>query len=649
MADSDAVFAFDQMFGDSPPGEFLKPVYSPSTPAMTTDNLSITQHFVLLGTGDIAIDFETALAPDCFKGWSYLRCVALCSPNHRVFFDFKKFNEAERLEFKENCERSGITFIAHNWGFDGRILKDVVRANLKNPGVCTMIKSWLVSNGQKKLEGHQSNISLAATVERELGVKLEKDLQAQDWMNKKLEEQDIEYCMRDAQFALELNKILSQKIFEQSLSQVYEIEHKVIGPTNEMESSGLHLNRDKIDQLLKDFIAERDTSLKAFIEELESELPDDFKLPKHDDGSINLNKKTEGNLLQGTKIYAGFNSSSSPQLLARFNAIGINPVDRYGKPTVNKDVLAKWNHHPVIIPYLSWKKADKAVQMCKTLVKAQNPDDQRIYARFNQTGTFTGRYSSSGPNLQNVPRGAMRYAFDVLETRALCSVDVAGMEMRAACSKAIADEPAMRAAFNEGRDVHYATAASMFNIPLEDVTKEQRRIAKSTGFAMLFGSSADGLVNYFSANGVTISLKEGEQFRSAWLKTYPQIAKWHKHCRAMVDACEPVRMVDGRRRYLTGEAKRHTIFANNTVQGSCASVMKLAMYGIHIELRNIDLTARMVGQIHDELLIECDETKAPQVLELAKSMISRAGHEIFGDDIEMVAEGSSGKSWGEAH
>jgi DNA polymerase I-like protein with 3'-5' exonuclease and polymerase domains len=189
----------------------------------------------------------------------------------------------------------------------------------------------------------------------------------------------------------------------------------------------------------------------------------------------------------------------------------------------------------------------------------------------------------------------------------------------------------------------------MFNIPVEEVTKEQRRIAKSTGFAMLFGSSAEGLVNYFSANGVTISLKEGEQFRNAWLKTYPRIAKWHQHCKAMVDNCEPVRMVDGRRRYLTGEAKRHTIFANNTVQGSCASVMKLAMCGIHAELRNIDLTARMVGQVHDELLIECDEIKAPEVLELAKSSISQAGRKIFGSDIEMVAEGSFGRSWGEAH
>ncbi len=108
-------------------------------------------------------------------------------------------------------------------------------------------------------------------------------------------------------------------------------------------------------------------------------------------------------------------------------------------------------------------------------------------------------------------------------------------------------------------------------------------------------------------------------------------------------------MVDGRRRYLHGEKERHTTFCNNLVQGSCASAMKLAMYGIHQELRNIDLTARLVAQIHDEILIECDETKAPAVLEMAQHMMEQAGKEIFGDDIEMVAEGSFGKSWGEAH
>ena len=188
----------------------------------------------------------------------------------------------------------------------------------------------------------------------------------------------------------------------------------------------------------------------------------------------------------------------------------------------------------------------------------------------------------------------------------------------------------------------------MFGIPQDDVTDEQRRQAKGTNFGALFGSSANGLVNYFMALGITITLKEGEQFLNAWLKAYPNIAKWHRQCKRMIEAGEPVRMVDGRRRYLVGEKERHTTFCNNTVQGSCASAMKLAMYGIHSRMKTIDPSARLVAQIHDEILIECDETKADDLLSLAESIMEQAGAEIFGDDIKMVAEGGIGDSWGAA-
>ena len=110
----------------------------------------------------------------------------------------------------------------------------------------------------------------------------------------------------------------------------------------------------------------------------------------------------------------------------------------------------------------------------------------------------------------------------------------------------------------------------------------------------------------------------------------------------MVEQGYAVEMVDGRRRYLHGEKERHTTFCNNTVQGSCASVMKLAMYGIHQQLKDIDPAAKLVAQIHDELLIEVAEDKADAVLAMAESVMVSAGQEIFGDGIEMVAEGGIG-------
>ena len=107
-------------------------------------------------------------------------------------------------------------------------------------------------------------------------------------------------------------------------------------------------------------------------------------------------------------------------------------------------------------------------------------------------------------------------------------------------------------------------------------------------------------------------------------------------------------MVDGRRRWLVGEAAKHTTMANNICQGSCASAMKLALYALHQRLPAIDPTARLVGVIHDELLVECDENCADEVLAMAEKAMVEAGREIFGDSILLEAEGGVGDSWGSA-
>ena len=605
-------------------------------------SMSITSHFDHLGSL-AACDTETAMAPLSFKGRKHVRLIQFWGENHSFWFDLKTFNEAQWQELKENIEGRALTLIFQNANFDLRVLQGC-KIRPRRLVHDTMLQSYLLNNGLSNVSN-----SLAAIAKRELGVELDKTLQKQDWMNADLSDEDMDYAMKDVQITWEAFHRMKTKIFEQGLTVPYEIECKAILPTIEMESTGLRLDRSLIDDQVTDLIDERDTSLASFIEMLDTDLPETDKLPRNDDGSINLNKKTSGSVRLGTKKFAGFNPGSSKQLLDKFTAIGVEPCDPMGKASVDKKYMTKWRHNPVVEPYLSWKRADKHLQMCQTLIKAQDPDDGRIHARFNQTGTFTGRFSSSSPNLQNVPRGAMRYLFNVPEGRALVDLDYGGMELRAACSKAIADEPAMRDAFNSGQDVHRATAALMFDIPQEEVTDEQRRQAKGTNFGALFGSSANGLVNYFMALGITITLKEGEAFLNAWLKAYPNIRKWHNHCKAMVNEGEPVRMVDGRRRYLVGDKERHTTFCNNVVQGSCASVMKLAMYGIHQQLNKVDNTARLVAQIHDELLIECAADKAPLVLSLAESVMVEAGAEIFGNDIQMIAEGGIGNSWGDAH
>ena len=606
--------------------------------------MSITSDFEKLGP-IAAFDTETAMAPKAFEGRDCVRLLQAYSPSHSFWYDLAEFSDADWDELKKCLEDPELTLIFQNAAFDIRVLQGC-GIEIKGRIEDTMLQSWLLNNGIPTARN-----SLEAIAYRELGVKLDKSLQKQDWMNAELNEDDMRYAMSDVVHTFKAFHVMDARIKDADLTCPYEIELKAIKPTIEMEATGIFLDRKLMDDLSLDLEETRKTSLAAFVYGLDSELVEyeAEPLPKHDDGvTVNLNKKTTGNVKLGTKVYAGFNPGSSQQLLARFKDIGIEPVDPTGKPSVDKKYLAAHLSRSVIRDYLSWKKADKHLQMTKTLTDAQS-EDGRIRARFNQTGTFTGRYSSSGPNLQNIPRGDMRFCFTAPEGRELADLDFSGMELRALCSPRIADEPAMAEAFINGRDVHRETAALMFKVPAEDITDEERRQAKAVNFGAAYGSGPQGLVNYFQSLGQLISYEEGEAFLKAWLAAFPQIAKWHNNCRELVKADEPVVMVDGRRRFLVGDSARHTIMANNIVQGSCASVMKLALYGIHSSLRNIDSTARLVGVIHDEVLIECEQGKGETILAMAKAQMMQAGAEILGPKVPLEAEGAVGNSWGAAH
>ena len=444
------------------------------------------------------------MAPKAFEGRDCVRLFQAYSDSHSFWFDLKTFTDRQWDELKFWLEMPELEIIFQNAAFDIRVLQGC-GINLRGTVQDTMILSWLLNNGQPNVSN-----SLKEIARRELGVVMDKTAQKSNWMEVELTPDLISYGMLDAQFTYEAFHKLHAKVLDQGLGIAYEVEMKALLPTIQMESTGLHMDRKDMDEQVADLIETRDSSLGSFIEELDTELQSSGAepLPRLDDGSFNLNKTTKGSIRLGTKVYAGFNPGSSVQLLKYFKAIDVTPTDPAGKPSVDKKYLASFAHIPVVAQYLSWKRADKHLQMCKTLIDAQQ-EDGRIYARFNQTGTFTGRYSSSSPNLQNIPRGAMRYCFSVPEGRALVDLDYGGMELRALCSPRVADEPGMREAFNNGRDIHRYTASLMFGVEEDKITDEERRQAKAVNFGAAYGSGPGGLVNYFQSIGQTISLEEG--------------------------------------------------------------------------------------------------------------------------------------------
>jgi DNA polymerase I-like protein with 3'-5' exonuclease and polymerase domains len=277
-----------------------------------------------------------------------------------------------------------------------------------------------------------------------------------------------------------------------------------------------------------------------------------------------------------------------------WEVLGIKPVNEQGKVSLDKKNLALYRNYEVVRAYEFFKKADKRATMAQKL-EDHIAIDGRIHAQFMPLQTATGRFSCSNPNLQQVPRDAeFRNAFCAPEGRVIVQADYSAMELRYLA--AVVKSAPMLEAFNSGADLHTRTAALMYGITDAEVEKAQRTAAKACNFGLAFASAAKGLQSYFATLGLYISEKEARQFHKMWHEAYPEVGLWHRQCQRFVDQGVPVRTAIGRRRELYGEENRVQVFANNTIQGGCADIMKAALVSIY---RVLPASAKLVATVHD--------------------------------------------------
>ena len=216
----------------------------------------------------------------------------------------------------------------------------------------------------------------------------------------------------------------------------------------------------------------------------------------------------------------------------------------------------------------------------------------------------TGRFSASTPNVQNLPRGAMRRVIVAGEGCQLISADYSQIEIRVAA--VVSGEERMLEAYRQGQDLHEKTASLILGKSIVDVTDEERRLAKAVNFGLLFGQSAKGLVEY-AANtyDVYLSEKEAHQFRDAFFRAYPALRAWHERMRrAANEGAEEARTLLGRRRQIPAGTKwwpRFTTLINTPVQGTASDGMKQALWELRSRLPE---SAKLVSMIHDEVIIE---------------------------------------------
>ncbi len=327
-----------------------------------------------------------------------------------------------------------------------------------------------------------------------------------------------------------------------------------------------------------------------------------------------------------------------------------------GQYATGEDVLQKLrSKHPVVEDILVYRELSKLKSTyVDSLPLLINPKTGRVHSCFNQTVAVTGRLSSTSPNLQNIPikteRGReIRKAFIPREAGwCLISADYSQIELRIIA--AIAGDESMMQAFKEGKDIHTATAAKVYDVAESEVTGDMRRAAKAVNFGIIYGQSAFGL-----AENLNIRRGEAQTIIDNYFKQYPSIRQYitdqidfarnHGYVETLLGRKRYLRDINSANQTVRGYAERNAI--NMPIQGSAADMIKIAMIRVHKALQEAKLQTRMILQVHDELIFDVPEHET----EPAKNLITAAMQSAMElpHGVPVIAEAGVGQSWLEAH
>lgn len=348
-----------------------------------------------------------------------------------------------------------------------------------------------------------------------------------------------------------------------------------------------------------------------------------------------------------------FNIGSPKQLgVILFEKLGLKAAKKTKTGySTDVDVLEKLkSEHEIIAAVLDWRGLTKLRGTYVEGLLKQIAADGRIHSTLRQTVTATGRLSSTDPNLQNIPvrtarGGEIRRCFVPRSGWIYLDADYSQIELRILAH--IAHDERMLAAFADGEDVHTVTASQVFHVPLAEVTPELRRRAKAVNFGIVYGISAFSL-----SDDVGVSVKEAQRYIDAYLENYTGVRDYMERIRQKARDEGFVSTLYGRRRYLPElRSSSHNIRAfgervalNTPIQGTAADVIKLAMLRVDERLRREGLRARLVMQVHDELLLEAPPEERERVSALLTEEMERAATL----DVRLVADVSHGDNWYDA-
>jgi DNA polymerase I len=532
---------------------------------------------------------------------------------------------AEKLlkQFEVIFQDETKTLIGQNIKYDYHILKNY-GVEIKNKLFDTMVAHFLIQpemrHSMDVLAETYLNYS-PVSIETLIGKKGKSQLSMREVPLEKISA----YAAEDADITLQLKEVFTPGLIEtQTDSLFHRVELPLIKVLANMEREGIRLDVDCL----------RDISVQ---------LQQDISTAEQD-------------------IYnmAGFKFNiASPKQVGDvlFEALKISDKakkTKTGQYATGEDVLQKLEHaHPIVSRILDFRELVKLKNTyVDTLPELVNPHTKRIHTSFNQVVAVTGRLSSDNPNLQNIPirteRGRqIRKAFVPRdEQHTLLSADYSQIELRIVAS--MSGDPNMCEAFKNGKDIHTATAARVFGVKEEDVTKEMRYKAKSVNFGIIYGQGAFGL-----SENLQISRTEAKELIDNYFREYPAIksymdsninfAREHGYVQTLMGRKRWLRDITSNNATVRGFAERNAI--NAPIQGSAADMIKVAMIHIDRELREQQFKTKMLLQVHDELVFDA---YLPE-LESVKALIEKHMQEALPLNVPVEVGMGSGSNWLEAH
>ena len=519
-----------------------------------------------------------------------------------------------------------VTVILHNGKFDYKVLRsNGIKIN-NNKVSCklvdTMIAEWLLNSDKTG----KNSYSLEYLAETKLGLK---GIEYEDLVPKGQTFADLPvekaypYAAEDADFTFQLWQKLEPQLKSQNLYELFtSTEMRLMPLLAEMEIQGIHLDS----QTLYDYNKE----LTIGIEDIQNKI-----------------YSTVGHT---------FNIASPKQLQeVLFTERGLKPTKKtktgYSTDTSVLEELALYDPVPKMI--LEYRELAKLQSTYVETLPSMCDKNERIHTDFIQTGTATGRLSCREPNLQNIPvrneaGRKIRSAFTATPGTILISADYSQIELVVLAH--LSQDKNMCNAFISGTDVHKATAALIFGVPQEEVTPQMRRTAKTINFGVIYGMSAFRL-----ANDLGISRTQAAEFIENYFKTYSSVNDFINSTIQKTEETGFVQTIFGRKRHIANINSKNKLeksgaermAVNTPVQGSAADIVKKAMLDVSKALEEENTQAKLILQVHDELLVECPDN--PQTIEKTISIIKEKMENAVKLNVPLKVSIEYGKNWGEFH